>query len=360
MRLIIGLLIIISVSTFCQNLVPNPGFEEFTKCPNGFNMYGQGLNIPNWYSPNTGTPDYFNECSPRLSKSKMNWAGICEEFSGFGYAGIISLMDRRAYREYLSVELLNPLDSGVTYWLQFSFRLSSYSKVSSGNLGMVFTSKKVKVNNDRVLLAKPALLAMPDSAIVVETGTWQMASGEYTASGYERFLIIGNFSETNSVYRLKYGGLHEPMLQYASFYYIDDVVVQPQIEFPPEVPVVLENDNPFEMDSVIVLKNVQFAYNSASLNKASKPELSRLLNFMARNHESRIEISGHTDDQGSEEYNQQLSLRRAEAVVDFLIGNGIESVRMKYFGFGKSRPLIDSTDELAGGINRRVEVRLVE
>lgn len=358
MRFMIGLFTLITFYSFSQNLVPNSGFEEYSRCPNGFNTFGRSMNIPHWFSPTTGTPDYFNECSARESKASLNWAGRCEDFNGKGYAGIITFMDKKFYREYLSVELTQPLDSGVLYFLQFSFRLSSYSKISSGNIGMAFTSEKINTRGDRILTSAPSLVAMPDSAIVSKTGSWQIVSGNYLANGSERFLTIGNFSESTLHYKIKYGGMHEPMLQSASFYYIDDVIVQP--EFIPVIPLVLEGDNPFQEDSVIVLKNVQFTYNSSELTQASENELNRLYNFLKNNPASKIEISGHTDDQGTTAYNHQLSLRRAKAVLDYIVGKGIDSNRLAHFGFGKSQPLINSTEEHARSINRRVEVKLVE
>ena len=352
-----------SLTTFCltaQNLVPNSGFEMYDRCPNGFNTFGQAIRIPHWFSPTTGTPDYFNECSLGDSKARINWAGRCDSFSGRGYVGIITYMDKNAYREYLSVELLEPLDSGVTYSIQFSFRLSSYSRVSSGNIGLVFTGTRLQVRHDKLLSLKPALLAMPDSAIVLKTGDWQVATGEYVANGGERFLVLGNFSAQSPIYRIKYGGVHQPMLQNASFYYFDDVIVQRPVEFFPDMPVALDEGNPFESDSTIVLKNVQFAYNSSVLNEISEAELIRLFNFIQKNPDARIAVHGHTDDQGTEEYNRDLSLRRAKAVTEYLIGKGIEKDRMTYSGFGKSKPLIPSTDEHARSINRRVEVKLLE
>ena len=358
MRSTIGCISLISFSLFSQNLVPNPGFEDYSKCPNGFNVYGQVMNIPNWFSPNNGTPDYFNECSSQTSNARLNWAGRCEDFSGLGYAGIITFMDRGPYREYLSVELSEPLDSGVVYFLQFSFRLSSYSKISTGNIGLALTLERVSVKHDKIIPLKPALVAMPDTSIVFETGSWQVASTDYLAIGNERYLTIGNFYERTPFYKIMFGGNHESMLRNASYYYIDDVIVQPQPEYL-EIPIATR-ENPFAEDSVIVLKNVQFAYNSSDLNKNSEIELTTLLNFLNQNSETGIEISGHTDDQGSDEYNYQLSRRRAKAVADFLIENGIASNRLKYFGYGKARPLIDSSDEVARGINRRVEVKLVE
>ena len=353
---------IIPIQLFSQNLVLNPGFEDFTKCPHGHAIYGEVLSTLYWFSPNIGTPDYFNVCSKSESNPGINWAGRCDDYSGNGYVGIIAFMRYKNYREYLGAELLHPLDSGVKYSMQFSFRLSSYSKISSGRIGLALSDKRLNIRNDKSIELDEAILAMPDSGIVQQTGLWQTANGEYVAKGGERFIYIGNFStqQETPFYKIQFGGNHEPMLSTASYFYIDDVVVQRQVIFEPDIPVALIPDNPFEQDSLIVLKNVQFAYNSDLLNNISQSELNKLLQFLLKHSQSKIEILGHTDDQGSADYNNQLSLRRAKSVTSYLQENGIEKFRMQAFGFGKTMPLIDSKDEFARGINRRVEVKLIK
>jgi OOP family OmpA-OmpF porin len=356
-----GLFVLFTNVALGQNLVPNSGFEEYVHCPKEHVRQGQKFSLPGWYSPSLGTPDYFNECSPRFSKATENWAGICRDHSGNGYTGIIAFMSNKSYREYLCTELMQPLDSGVTYHLQFSFRLSSYCKVSSGKLGIALSNERVNVHHDGTLNLEPALLTMLDSGIVVRTGLWQMASADYVAKGGEKFLIIGNFfsaSETPT-YRIQFNGNHEPMLATASYYYIDDVIVQRQVEFLPDLPLVAADEDIFEADSVFTLRNVQFAYNSALLNKVSEPELLLVKRYLEQHADVRLEIAGHTDDQGTDAYNLDLSQRRASAVRKFLIDSGIAAKRLIAKGYGKSWPLINQTDEPARALNRRVEVRLL-
>jgi OOP family OmpA-OmpF porin len=346
---------------YAQNLVPNPGFEEYTTCPKEHLKFGETLSLPGWYSPTLGTPDYYNQCSQWQCKASENWAGISRDYSGKGYAGLIGFMKNKDYREYLGTELMQPLDSGAVYRVQFSFRLSSYSKISSGRLGLALTKQKVKIRHDAQLDLKPALFAMPDSGLVTQSGLWQTVSADYVAEGGERFLIIGNFFSANEipVYKILFNGNHEPMLASASYFYIDDVIVQPQIQFEPNLPIALEDDI-FKGDSVVTLRHVQFAYNSAVLNKASEPELQHLLRFLQTTPDAHIEIAGHTDDQGTDAYNLDLSRRRAEAVLLFLVGKGIDRNRLRAKGYGKAEPLIRQTDEGARSLNRRVEVRLLK
>ena len=75
----------------------------------------------------------------------------------------------------------------------------------------------------------------------------------------------------------------------------------------------------------------------------------------------KIQINGHTDNTGNDATNMALSLKRAEAVVQYLISKGIESTRVSAKGFGSQRPLVSNEDEAEGReINRRTEVEIIE
>ncbi|HBZ20674.1 MAG TPA: OmpA family protein, partial [Bacteroidales bacterium] len=75
--------------------------------------------------------------------------------------------------------------------------------------------------------------------------------------------------------------------------------------------------------------------------------------------ELRFRIDGHTDNIGTDEYNLDLSIKRAKSVYNWLVNKGIQPSRLEYSGFGKRQPLINSTDDNSRGINRRVEVRII-
>lgn len=74
-----------------------------------------------------------------------------------------------------------------------------------------------------------------------------------------------------------------------------------------------------------------------------------------------IEISGHTDSKGSDDYNQVLSKKRAQAVVTWLISKGISKDRLTYEGYGEARPLASNDDEDEGReLNRRTEFKIIK
>jgi outer membrane protein OmpA-like peptidoglycan-associated protein len=105
-----------------------------------------------------------------------------------------------------------------------------------------------------------------------------------------------------------------------------------------------------------IMRNIYFDFNQATLKKESEPELTKLLNMLKSNPAMTIEIDGHTDAVGSAGYNKDLSQKRAESVVKWLINKGVESSRVSAKGFGEEMPLASNDDEEEGReINRRTE-----
>ncbi|MDP6908669.1 MAG: OmpA family protein, partial [Flavobacteriales bacterium] len=116
----------------------------------------------------------------------------------------------------------------------------------------------------------------------------------------------------------------------------------------------------------LILRNIFFDYNRASLRSRSKHELNKLFGFLRDNPEIRIVVSGHTDSHGNDDYNLRLSKDRAQAVVDYLVRNGISADRLSAVGYGETRPIArnenaDLTDNPTGRqLNRRIEISLPE
>ena len=110
----------------------------------------------------------------------------------------------------------------------------------------------------------------------------------------------------------------------------------------------------------IVLENIFFEFNKSTLSPESYTELDRVTDFLEKNSELRIEISGHTDNVGSADYNQRLSEGRAKAVVDYLVSKGIDSSRLEFVGYGFEQPISSNDTEEGRAANRRVEFKVVE
>lgn len=114
----------------------------------------------------------------------------------------------------------------------------------------------------------------------------------------------------------------------------------------------------------IVLRNVLYDFGSADLTQASKGIIDELYKIMEDNETMEIELSAHTDNIGSEEYNLDLSDRRAQSCVEYLISKGIAPGRMKSKGYGFSMPIApnqhrDKSDNPEGRqLNRRTEFKV--
>ncbi len=110
----------------------------------------------------------------------------------------------------------------------------------------------------------------------------------------------------------------------------------------------------------IILKNIFFDFDKATLRKESVAELERLHKILVDNPQIKIKIGGHTDNVGSDSYNQQLSEKRAKAVVDWLIQNGIDANRLQYQGYGESVPISTNETDAGRQMNRRTEFEIID
>jgi outer membrane protein OmpA-like peptidoglycan-associated protein len=117
---------------------------------------------------------------------------------------------------------------------------------------------------------------------------------------------------------------------------------------------------PVEIGEIVVLKNIFFDFNKYELKKESIPELNRILKFLNDYPNIEIELSGHTDNIGTNEYNMMLSEKRAGAVAEYLFSNGINRNRINVKGYGESNPVDTNETEEGREKNRRVEFKIIK
>ncbi len=115
-----------------------------------------------------------------------------------------------------------------------------------------------------------------------------------------------------------------------------------------------------EIGKGIALNNIFFEYKKAGLSKESKVELQRILKLMQKYPTLEIEVSGHTDNIGGEEYNKSLSQRRAKSVVSYLVKHGINAKRMIAKGYGFSKPIESNDTDEGRRKNRRSEITIIK
>lgn len=128
----------------------------------------------------------------------------------------------------------------------------------------------------------------------------------------------------------------------------------------PEVPVQKDfNLEKVEVGTKVVLENIFFETNKATLKPESYPQLEQVLKFMNSNPSVRMEISGHTDNVGSLKLNTNLSQARADAVVKYLVERGIDPSRLDSKGYAFSQPIAPNDTADGRAKNRRVEFKIL-
>ena len=113
---------------------------------------------------------------------------------------------------------------------------------------------------------------------------------------------------------------------------------------------------------IIVLPNsiLRFDFDSADLSQHNRELLSRIAGILLVSKGYGLSVFGYTDDVGTAEYNQQLSLRRAKAVEDYLVQSGIDPAIVNIKGYGKTSPLVTGGSSETRAKNRRVEIALTD
>jgi len=212
------------------NLVPNPGFEDYTTCP--YDVSQLNLAAP-WFPATRGTPEYFNACNSGSFGVPENIFGNQAAHGGVAYAGEIAY-GGTGFREYIETPLQNPLVAGHTYQVSFWVCLANshcYSGYAVDNLGAYFSigpvsDYTVSANYPNGFIGNlpytPQVIN-PAGNFLSSTNTWMQIQGTFCSCGGEDHLTIGNFSDEQNTPTIPVSGF-SPGCGY-SYYYIDDVSV---------------------------------------------------------------------------------------------------------------------------------------
>ena len=111
--------------------------------------------------------------------------------------------------------------------------------------------------------------------------------------------------------------------------------------------------------STIQLKGVNFDNDTAAIRADARAILDEAVATLKRYPHIHVEVAGHTDSQADDAYNQALSQRRAQAVVDYFMQQGIEAGRLTAKGYGEAQPIADNATAEGRASNRRVELRIL-
>jgi OOP family OmpA-OmpF porin len=344
-----------------DNIVPNPDFELLSRKHIGWFYNGMHFSetMKYWNSPSLTSPDIYG---PDI-RVPAHWAekgfGDQTPQSGQRMIGLTlyGCTDGKPHcREYAQIQLAEPLVYGQRYYVEMWVSPLARS-LRVNNIGMAFVMDQVKAGIDTFFHLKLDPQIRVSAVVHAPDEKWVRLSGYFTAKIPANYLVIGNFSPDQQTITERY---ETNGFNYA-YYYFDNILVK---KVPPilEVPIPEDDLTRISLDKgkVIGLKDIFFDFDKYELLPRSFIELRKLLQIMEENKSMVIEVRGHTDSYGEDEYNIWLSRKRARSVVDFLLDHDVEKRRIQYRGFGEKAPIATNTTDEGRQLNRRVEFMLLE
>ncbi|MFN8887608.1 MAG: OmpA family protein, partial [Cyclobacteriaceae bacterium] len=309
------------------------------------------------------------DASPFLAADDKTLYFSSRGFSGFGGSDIYrSVRLDDTWTNWSEPENLGPEVNSKFDDLFFNIPSSSE---------YAYFSKGVADNNADIFRLKLPVFMMPDPVVVVKGKLIDAKTGkplgskvvyEDLATGKEVGVTQSN-PETGE-YEIslpvgkQYGVRAEAKDHISSSQNLDlrkitygpvkqDMQLKPEEMKPIEVTPIAEN-------AVIPLNNIFFEFDKSVLTSESYPELNRIVTLMNERKTMTVEIAGHTDQVGAEDYNLKLSERRAKAVSQYLIDKGVSKDRISSAFFGESKPVDTSNTKAGHAKNRRVEFKIIK
>lgn len=362
-----------------QNMVKNPSFEQYRKVPTDLGEWGM---VNYWSSPTEASPDYFHKrAGGKNVDIPYNKMGRSTARSGYAYAGIYAYASRylkRNFREYVQLELKQPLLSGNVYCVKAHVFLAQSSNRAVGALGVNASKIRWNQKNELPIESKNMTYMLQEDRSPLDERAWVEISCQYKAQGGERYLILGNFDDDK---KTKVSGaivndtFKNPHVDFA-YYYIDDVCVTNSstnftcdcgsfdfIRTRGEEHIVLDvkiEKKEYYLGQVIIMQNLDFEKGKITMLPGSEGALKDLVGTLRLHPNYNVELSGHTDDRGDPQKNQILSKNRAEVVYNYLLSSGIKKERLTFRGYGQSRPIALNKTIEDRQKNERIQFRITK
>lgn len=367
-----------------ENLVENGSFESVK---GKVRRLGQIEAAEGWTAATGAGADLFlgNGKVPDLMTPE-NVMGSEEPKDGMNYAGIIAFSyGDKTERNYITTKFTTPLKKGERYRVEFYCSLSDLSKYATNKLA-AHISKKEPGTDEKVnsIVFEENLVLHPKEEIFNGMFGWDKVCGEYVAKGGEKYLTIGNFTNTADV---KNERIRKPKdvkgkQVIAAYYYIDDVSVRLLEEdekcecnyekAPKQVSQLVFQTAPLitpdmSSEEKVAAQNVFYAFGKSNVTPAGVSSLKAIAEEFKKNPDAVVRITGHVDAaefDSDEEELKGLAMKRAEFVKNILVTLGVPASKIELISddANTESDLVEEgdPDELRMAKNRRVSFELVK
>ena len=354
--LVIWSIFVIKISTSAQNLINNPEFDDYsTFYDSNYNLIYQ----PDfWYydKKDSSHPIYFSSdrfLNKAISDNFHPDADLIRQGQKVNYL-CVSLLPK-SQKAYTTLK--EPLKKGNKYHLMIDIKAVDLSNCFSDLLIGFSGCSGCKADLDVLQFSLPDSLC--DGSLY---HNWLTLSKIFTAKGNESVFVIsgGSTQDYIKIINANPGKFCKSPFQnsFKLMYFIDNISL---------TAIDSKNDSSIteHMDSLnigqsIILQNIYFDFDKYVLLKESFPFLDKIAAYLKEKTNVRILVSGHTDNIGTIEYNDELSNKRAKSIVEFLTNKGIAQYRLQSAGLGSRFP-VDSNDTDEGRQkNRRIEIKIID
>ncbi|MGC4103192.1 OmpA family protein [Ferruginibacter sp.] len=351
------LLLLHSIHVHCQNLFANPGFEDLNNCT-----------------------EFHADCAPEawfnIPATNYLVHGSLAPRPMLGHMVLVlpvgSVMENFNKPRFVYTALCCPLKAGLQYDL--SFYVNS-GKMDFAGLNFYFTSYEPTLATVKSMLTAPISITAADLSGDFKEN-WKYVKTSYTASGKEKYFVISTFGLPIINYEMRSAMNSSGDI----LYFIDEIQLKPQIPQPactgyaatvktmydynyrhsdnlPVFKVTEEKPTVKFTTDTLAIPGLLFDVNSAELKKPVTNILDSLTTVLGSKKFLKVDITGHTDNSGSEKNNLALSAARAEAIKTYL-ANKFPALTDKFFASGKGQyaPVADNNSSNGKQKNRRVEI----
>lgn len=360
------------------NLVPNGSFEKIGE---GLRRAGEFELVESWANASLAASDAFaRETRSKYVKVPDNLYGMEEPYDGENYASIVtySYRHRKIKKSYITVELKKKLKENSLYCVKFKASLSERSNYATNNLGVALTKGKVSEKTESTIKQPNVLLSNKNEVVNQREGWWEFCK-RYAATGNEKYITIGNFTEDNNTVTeqmelpAKYA---EEGPEAVALYYIDAVEVR-ETETDqncscentkiPESKIIYSasvqiNDEMTASEKVDAIDAYFYQYKDGVVSNAER-SIDKIIELMKANPAMNVQVIGHMDSEEAELAKKESSLKdldedRAMNVLKYMVEEGIDRSRISTKGEKNTKPVSKMSTPISLAKNRRVEFKI--
>ncbi len=351
------------------NMIVNGSFETVSKKIKGGGMID---NASGWSSPTDAKADVFSaNAKADEYKTPVNMYGDADPMEGGrNYAGLMiySYKDD-APRQYLQAQLTEKMKEEKVYCVKMNVLLSMLSKYSSNNIGIYISKKPLMAEEIEKYDIQPQIIHS-QNRIFDEQFDWEPICQTYIADGGEEYITIGNFGSTESTDN---GKVKKPKgiigtQARGAYYYIDDVSVMNMAGVEScdceldagghsiNVVYSVETSTEAEVDKSGEVERTRVYFDDLSdlISELALADIEKIATILKENPKYKVKVIGHTDPVEEAKATGNISLNRANAVRDALVGFGVNEGKLLVVGVQDFEPITTDATSAGQAQNRRV------